>query len=109
LPKLQLPKLACSDTVCVVKGRRFHWTCLTCPTRKLEYGKTTKWRRKKTVHYIGESINPCGSIVPAGKYYAYFVIIPIKDYEFERGNWHDLFKTVFIKKLLTFAEMLAQW
>lgn len=63
----------------------------------------------KKVQYIADSINPCGSIVPKGNYQAYFVMIPIKNYEFELGNYKDLFKTLFIKKLLTFAEMIAQW
>ena len=101
--------MGCSETVCLVKSRRFHLTCLTCPVRKVAYGKTKQWTRKSTVHFIAESTNPCGSIVSATPYYAYFVVIPLRDFEVEPGDWKILFKNIFIKKLLTFAEMLAQW
>lgn len=68
--------------------------------------------------YLGESVNPLGSVVPAGEFISYFLIIPTEKQRTDVGKqrwswqyytWKYILKIHFIKFLLTIAETLSQW
>jgi len=57
--------------------------------------------------FLGESANPLGSLVPTVPFVSYFLLIPVAKTGYTSGRF--IVKKAILKKLVTFAEFLAQW
>ena len=85
--------------------RRFHLSCLTCPTRRYYLTKRgkEKFTRYKNLVYFMESVTGRGFILPK-RYKTYGLVFPLRDDG--TMNW---VKTGIIKVLLTIAERIAEF
>ena len=85
--------------------RRFHLTCLTCPTRRFTYKKqgSERYTKYKRVIMVMESASGRGFVFPK-RYRTYGLVIPTNP----DGSVHGILRSYLLKFLMTIAERVAE-
>ena len=98
--RLKLPSTAPPCTIlCGKRLTRWHATCLTCPQRRIYYGKTAAWQRWKKLTITMEAGTDKGFVMPAHAR-TYCVTFP-------KGI--GKVRKKLLKVMLTITERIAEW
>lgn len=95
-------KPLCPASECHMKMTHFHFTCLTCPTRRFRRNPKGKFRRYPKAMLMLESASGRGFILPK-RYMTYGLFIPVNV-----DGQPPIWKRIILKLIMSFAERVTE-